>query len=95
MEIKIEEWNGYKIRFVEIDGEWWAVAKDVAKALAYRDSNDMTKRMESDEVASFNWKKKQTEQYAGCFQDYKYKAEVPIISEFGIYEAILNNGGSK
>jgi len=33
--LKIEEWNGHEIRFVWHDGEWWAVAKDVAKALGY------------------------------------------------------------
>ena len=31
--MRIEEWNGYKIRFVEKDGEWWAVLKDVCDAL--------------------------------------------------------------
>lgn len=30
--MKTELWNDYPIRFVEIDGEWWAVAADVAKA---------------------------------------------------------------
>ena len=33
--IKIENWNGYEIRFVEHEGEWWAVGNDVAKALEY------------------------------------------------------------
>ncbi len=33
--MKTEVWNGHKIRFVEITGEWWAVAKDVASALNY------------------------------------------------------------
>lgn len=31
--MKTEIWNGYPIRFVEKDGEWWAVAKDVTDAL--------------------------------------------------------------
>jgi len=34
--MRIEEWNGYKIRFVEKDGEWWAVGKDVCKALGLK-----------------------------------------------------------
>ncbi len=33
MNIKIEKWNGYEIRFVEHEGEWWAVAVDICKAL--------------------------------------------------------------
>ena len=89
--LKVENWNGHEIRFVYNNGEWWAVAKDVAEALGYRGSNDMTKRMDKTEISSFDWKKKQTEDYAGCFKDYKYKAKVPVLSEFGIYEAILNS----
>lgn len=31
--IKIENWEGHKIRFVEKDGEWWAILKDICDAL--------------------------------------------------------------
>lgn len=31
--IRTENWNGHPIRFVERDGEWWAVLADVAMAL--------------------------------------------------------------
>ncbi|MCO4472265.1 hypothetical protein Si131_00506 [Streptococcus infantarius subsp. infantarius] len=30
---KLEQWNGHSIRFVEHNGEWWAVLADIAKAL--------------------------------------------------------------
>lgn len=43
--LKIENWNDYSIRFVEKDGEWWAVAKDVALALAYSDTKTMTRKV--------------------------------------------------
>jgi prophage antirepressor-like protein len=34
MNIRIENWNGHMIRFVEKEpGEWWAVAADICKAL--------------------------------------------------------------
>lgn len=42
--MKTENWNGYTIRFVEKDGEWWAVAKDVATALGYKNTKDAVKR---------------------------------------------------
>ena len=32
--MKKEVWNGREIRFVEQDGQWWAVAQDIAEALA-------------------------------------------------------------
>ena len=31
--IRIESWCGYDIRFVEKDGEWWAILKDICDAL--------------------------------------------------------------
>ena len=33
---KIENWCGHDIRFVEIDGEWWAILKDICDALHLR-----------------------------------------------------------
>lgn len=34
--MKIENWCGHEIRFVEIDGEWWAILKDICDALNLR-----------------------------------------------------------
>lgn len=34
--MKIENWCGNQIRFVEHDGEWWAVLKDICTALDLR-----------------------------------------------------------
>ena len=31
--MRTETWNGHDIRFVEIDGEWWAVLDDVVNAV--------------------------------------------------------------
>lgn len=43
--MKIEKWNGHGIRFTEKDGEWWAVAKDVAEALGYRDAENASRHI--------------------------------------------------
>ena len=32
-EFRIENWCGHDIRFVEINGEWWAILKDICDAL--------------------------------------------------------------
>lgn len=88
MNIRVENWMGHDIRFVEVKmDEWWAVAKDVSDALGYTDSRQMTRYLEEEEISLYNWKKKQTANTADCFMDYKYKANVPILSELGIYEA--------
>lgn len=34
--MKTENWCGYDIRFVEINGEWWAILKDICDALKLR-----------------------------------------------------------
>lgn len=31
--MKVENWNGYEIRFVKVNSEWWAIASDIANAL--------------------------------------------------------------
>lgn len=34
--MRTENWMGYEIRFVEKDGEWWAILKDICDALHLR-----------------------------------------------------------
>ena len=34
--LRTENWCGYDIRFIEIDGEWWAILKDICDALNLR-----------------------------------------------------------
>ena len=77
--MKIEIWNGYEIRFVEKDGEWWAVAKDVAEALDYRDAHNMTRLLDR--------KDKDTHKVSTLGGDQR----LLIISEFGIYDAVFNS----
>lgn len=36
MNIRTENWNGYVIRFTKVDGEWYAILKDICDALGLR-----------------------------------------------------------
>lgn len=45
-EIRTENWMGYDIRFIEQDGEWWAILKDICDALHLRTSA-VAQRLES------------------------------------------------
>ena len=45
--MRVENWNGYDIRFVEKDGEWYAILKDICDALGLR-SSDVSQRLDSD-----------------------------------------------
>ena len=83
--IKVEQWLGNEIRFVEVNGEWWAVAGDVAKALGYRDAPTMTRNIDDEDKGAHNVCSTSTSKKARKTQ------KVNIISEFGIYEAILNS----
>ena len=44
---KLEQWNGHGIRFVEHNGEWWAVLADIAKALEL-EQRFIKRRLEDD-----------------------------------------------
>ena len=45
--IRVEDWCGYIIRFVEVNGEWYAILKDICDALNLR-TKDVSKRLSSD-----------------------------------------------
>lgn len=77
--VRIENWNGYQIRFVWYNDEWWAVAKDVAEALGYRDAYNMVRNLDSEEKGT------QIVSTPGGQQS------MTIVSEAGIYEAIFNS----
>ena len=34
--MRVENWCGYDIRFVEINGEWYAILKDICDALGLK-----------------------------------------------------------
>lgn len=45
--IKVENWCGHKIRFIEQDGEWWAILKDICDALELR-TDAVAQRLDPD-----------------------------------------------
>ncbi len=73
---KLENWNGFEIRFVSVKDEWHAVLKDVAEALSYRDA--------------FNAGKYLPEKYKGttfCSTPGGIQ-ELITVSEVGLYRLI-------
>lgn len=77
--MKTEIWNDHAIRFVSIDGEWWAVAKDVTNALAIRNNRDAIKKLDADEKG------------VATIDTLGGKQEFTIIAETGIYELIFKS----
>ncbi len=76
---KIEQWNGHSIRFVEHNGEWWAVLADIAKALELKPK--YVKERLSDEVVLTDH----------VLDSLGRQQEMLIVNEFGIYETIFSS----
>lgn len=51
--MKIENWCGYNIRFIEQDGEWWAILKDICDALKLRTWH-ISERLDPDMLIKVN-----------------------------------------
>ena len=45
MQLRVEKWNGFPIRFVEVNGEWLAITADVSKALDYVSAERLLRRI--------------------------------------------------
>lgn len=88
MKTRTENWRGYSIRFVEIDGNWWAVLKDICDALnlstwhvAQRLEPNMLEKVSIDtSVLGSNEVRSRG--------DNKTRSML-IINEIGIYEALF------
>ena len=46
--------NKYNVRIIDLNGELWFVASDVASALDYRMASDMTRFLDDDEKGTHN-----------------------------------------
>ncbi|RRG09458.1 MAG: phage repressor protein [Lactobacillus sp.] len=77
--MKTELWNGHSIRFVEVNNEWVAVAKDVSDALDYSDTKQMTKRIPEKYIWTVN------------LQVQGQGRKSLVLTEFGIYKAIFGS----
>ena len=76
---KIEQWNGHGIRFVEHNGEWWAVLADIAKALEL-EQRFIKRRLEDDVFSKHP-----------ITDSLGRQQEMLIVNEFGIYETIFSS----
>lgn len=76
--------NDYNIRIIDIDGELWFVASDVASALEYRDASNMVRNLDADEADTHIMS---ISSESGIEQN----RQVTIINESGLYSAILKS----
>jgi prophage antirepressor-like protein len=86
--MRVENWNGYDIRFVEHKDQWWAVLKDVCDAL-----NLKTKHV-SERLAPDMMERLPIESSEAGSNDLRSRGEnktrwMLVVNEIGIYEALF------
>lgn len=88
MKTRIETWNGYNIRFVEYNGEWWAVLKDICNALGLK-TFKVSQRLESNMMMKVNIDTSDIpSKYNRSRGDNKVR-QMLVVNELGIYESLF------
>lgn len=77
--MKIENWDDHEIRFVEVEGEWWAVLSDIAQALSL-DTRKLNQRLDDDVLSKYP-----------ILDSLNRKQLTSVVNEFGIYDAIFSS----
>lgn len=78
--IRIENWNGHQIRFVEKSpGDWWAVLEDLAKALDLGQTAPIRRRLPADVISNH------------MVDSGKGLRKMLIVNEYGIYETVFES----
>lgn len=85
--IRVENWCGHDIRFIEMDGEWWAILKDICDALNLK-TFDVSQRLDPSMVERVR--------VSVCdmgSRDIRSRArktqDMLAVNEIGIYEALF------
>lgn len=86
--IRTETWCGHDIRFVEINGEWYAILKDICDALNLR-TKDISQRLHPDML-----ERVLVEVSEDGLNDVRSRGEnktrwMLAVNELGIYEALF------
>lgn len=86
--MRTENWHGHDIRFTEINGEWWAILKDICDALGLR-TKDVSQRLHPDMLERVT-----IEVSEDGSNDLRSRGEnktrwMLAVNELGIYEALF------
>ena len=85
--MRIETWCGYDIRFVEIDGEWYAILKDICDALDLR-TDSVSQRLDPSMVERVRVDASDHNS-TGVSSRARKTQDMLAINEIGIYEALF------
>ena len=96
--IRVENWCGYDIRFVEVNGEWYAILKDICDALglktfkvSQRLDPDMLIRVqvEGERIRPSKYNKENYDIPSKDIVKTKSTVWMLAVNEIGIYEALF------
>lgn len=82
---RVEYWNGYGIRFIEHNGEWMAVLKDVCDALGLK-SFKVSQRLDPEMMARIPVEVSSIP--SGYIRDKNKTRSMLVVNEEGIYESL-------
>lgn len=85
--MRIETWCGYDIRFVEIDGEWYAILKDICDALDLR-TDSVSQRLDPSMVERVRVNVSDRNS-TGVSSRARKTQDMLAVNEIGIYEALF------
>lgn len=87
--MRTENWMGYKIRFIEQDGEWWAILKDICDALELK-TFKVSQRLDPDMMIRVR-----VDVCDIPSKDIRSKArktqDMLAVNEIGIYETLFSS----
>lgn len=93
-ETRVENWRGNNVRFVEYNGEWYAVLKDVCDIFGLR-VDKVSSRLDPDYLekvringARFRTKGDHLSRGVSSSNGVRHTQTMIIVHEFGIYEAM-------
>lgn len=91
--IRVENWCGYEIRFVEHDGSWYAVLKDICDALKLQ-TRDVKDRIECEHLeklaitTAYNWTGHEVGDSHIMSTTSERVSHMLCVDEAGIYQAL-------
>lgn len=88
--MRTENWMGYEIRFIEQDGEWWAILKDICDALALR-TDKVASRLDPDMLDRVKIEVSDHPSKVDRSKGENRYRWMLAVNEIGIYEALYSS----
>lgn len=86
--MRTENWMGYDIRFIEQDGEWWAILKDICDALHLR-TDGVAQRLESRMLCRVKVESSNHSSNGDRSRGENKSRWMLAVNENGVYEALF------